>query len=74
MNHIFDVIIAGKFYRYSRYEDIPERIDQVVRFAPEIPPGPHTQEQHDEIESWLTKFEQLLERTTWQNPPQDVEI
>lgn len=36
--------------------------DLVIEFLPEIPPGPHTHEQHEEIESWVWKFDALMER------------
>ena len=47
---------------FDRYEDIPEVFDHVVEFAPEIPPGPHTHEQHQEIGQWNGLLEKLMER------------
>ena len=61
MPHKFVVRIGPDLREFDRYEDIPDSIDQVIEFRPEIPPGPHTQEQHDEIESWIPKFERLME-------------
>ena len=46
---------------YDLYEDIPDDLDHVIEFLPEIPPGPHTQEQHKEIDSWNDKFLRLME-------------
>ena len=54
-------MISGQLHEYARYEDIPTAFDHVIEFCPEIPPGPHTQEQHDEIDSWVPKFERLME-------------
>jgi len=54
-------MISGQLKEFSRYEDIPESFDHVIEFCPEIPPGPHTQAQHDEIDSWVPKFERLME-------------
>jgi hypothetical protein len=54
-------MISGQLYEYSRYEDIPLNFDHVIEFCPEIPPGPHTQEQHDEIDAWVPRFERLME-------------
>lgn len=45
---------------YDRYEDIPDDFDHVIEFLPEIPPGPHTDEQHEEIDSWHDKFLRLV--------------
>ena len=46
---------------YTEYEQIPSEFDHVIEFAPEIPPGPHTDEQHEEIHQWHSKFERLME-------------
>jgi hypothetical protein len=61
MNHRFVIMLAGQLCEYTRYEDIPDEFDHVIEFVPEIPPGPHTKEQHDEIESWIPKFKRLME-------------
>ena len=45
----------------TKYEQIPSEFDHVIEFAPEIPPGPHTDEQHEEIHQWHSKFERLME-------------
>ena len=45
---------------YDRYEDIPDDFDHVIEFLPEIPLGPHTQEQHEEIDQWNDKFLRLV--------------
>ena len=50
-----------RLYEYTEYEQIPDYFDHVIEFAPEIPPGPHTDQQHEEIEQWQTKFERLME-------------
>lgn len=61
MAHRFVVRIGNDLLEYTRYEDIPERFDHLIEFSPEIPPGPHTEEQHREIDSWMPKFERLME-------------
>lgn len=61
MSHRFVIMISGQLHEYSKYEDIPEVFDHVIEFCPEIPPGPHTDEQHEEIESWVPKFDRLME-------------
>jgi hypothetical protein len=47
---------------YDFYDDIPDDLDHVIEFLPEIPPEPHTQQQHEEIESWLGLFNKLMEK------------
>ena len=62
MPHRFEVQRRGKLLVFENYEDIPLDIDTVVAFLPEIPPEPHTDEQHKEIDQWGIKFDQLMER------------
>ena len=47
---------------YDRYEDIPNDLDHVIEFLPEIPPEPHTEQQHEEIETWPDLFLKLMEK------------
>jgi len=54
-------MISGQLHTFDRYEDIPLEFDRVIEFCPEIPPGPHTQEQHDEIDAWVPRFQRLME-------------
>lgn len=64
MAHKFVVLIDNKLYEYQNYEDIPQVIDNVIEFKPEIPEGPHTEEQHEEIHEWEHKFKELMNRET----------
>ncbi len=62
MAHEFVLLVNGKLETYHNYDDIPNVFDNVIKFFPEIPDGPHTEEQHEEIDSWNFKFQQLMER------------
>jgi len=62
MPHEFVVLIGKELKTYTRYEDIPEEFDNVIRFMPEVPEPPHTQEQHEEVESWNKKLQMLMEK------------
>lgn len=62
MPHRFVIIVDGDLRVYERYEDIPETIDRVIEFLPEYPPGPHTDEEHEEIERWSDRLDRLMER------------
>lgn len=61
MDSEFVIIRNGKLESYERYEDIPDNFQHVIKFKPYIPPPPHTEEQHEEIESWGAKLNRLLE-------------
>lgn len=62
MAHEFIIIVDGEYHSYTRYEDIPHTFDYVISFKPEIPYGPHTQAQHDEIGTWDQKLQDLITR------------
>jgi hypothetical protein len=62
MAHRFVVVINGVLHTYKDFAAIPAEIDHVIEFAPEIPPEPHTDEQHREIDAWGACFQDLLER------------
>ena len=61
MPHVFQIIRKGRLEEYNNYESIPYDFEHVIAFIPEIPPGPHTDEQHEEIESWNSKLQKLME-------------
>jgi hypothetical protein len=64
MTHKFTILKNGILIDYDKYEDIPESFDNVIQFLPEIPEGPHTHEQHEEIEKWNDKLKELMKRET----------
>jgi hypothetical protein len=62
MTHKFVILNNGVLETYTKYEDIPESFDNVIKFLPEIPEGPHTHDQHDEISQWNDKLKELMKR------------
>jgi hypothetical protein len=60
--HEFILLIDGKQKTFRNYEDIPEKFDHVIKFLPEIPDGPHSEEQHEEIGLWNSKLQILIQR------------
>ena len=61
MAHEFVIRRNGQLETYTKYEDIPDDFDNVIKFIPEVPEPPHTDEQHEEIESWNSKLQALME-------------
>jgi hypothetical protein len=61
MPHIFRILRNGRLEEYNNYDSIPHDFENVIAFIPEIPPGPHTHEQHLEIDSWNDKLQKLME-------------
>ena len=62
MAHKFVILNDGELTTYKNYNDIPESFDNVIEFIPEIPPEPHTEEQHEEIGEWNNKLKELMKR------------
>jgi len=61
MAHEFVIIRNGNIETYTDYDAIPLDFEHVLKFLPEIPEPPHTEEQHDEIEQWPARLEKLME-------------
>lgn len=64
MEGVFVVLVDGQIRTYYKYEDIPQVIENVIKFLPNVPPPPHTDEQHREMDSHESKFKELLQRET----------
>lgn len=59
--HKFVIMKNNELFTYTNFEDIPSDFDHMIEFLPEIPPEPHTEEQHQEIQQWNEKLQQLME-------------
>lgn len=58
--HKFVFLIDKELKTYHNYEEIPENFDHIIEFLPEIPNSPHSNEDHEEIESWNAKLQLLI--------------
>ena len=49
---------------FSDWKDIPEDLEfsHVIKFIPNIPPAPHTVNQHLEVAEWEARLNKLVER------------
>jgi len=55
-------MVAGELRYYTEFDLIPAQIDHVIEFRPVIPPPPHTEQQHQEIDAWSQRFDELMRR------------
>lgn len=62
MEHKFVIKDQDVLYTFKNFDDIPKVFDHLIEFLPYMPPPPHTDEQHEEIDSWMPRFRNLLER------------
>jgi len=60
----FVILLHGVLKHYSDFESIPMSFDNLIRFEPEIIPEPHTEEQHEEMETYNDKLKELMSRET----------
>ena len=60
--HTFIIKDKDEFITYNNFEDIPLEFDHLIQFLPDMPPPPHTEIEHEEMESWVPKFKELLKR------------
>ena len=54
--------INGELVTYDKYEDIPEDFEHVIKFIPDVPAEPHTDEEHAEMAIWNTRLQELMEK------------
>ena len=58
----FQFIVNGELVTYDSWENIPEEFEHVIKFIPDVPPDPHTEDEHAEMAIWNTRLQQLLEK------------
>ncbi len=61
MSHEFVILRNGVLETYDKYEDIPDDFEHLIKFLPDLPEGPHTEEEHEEIHAWNDKLQALIE-------------
>ena len=65
----FIIKIGEELITYTDYDDIPDTFDHVIKFNPDWPEPPHTQEDHDLMEVFNDKLQLLgdIERNASRN-------
>ena len=56
------VLIDGVEHRYTHWDDIPQEFDNLIKFLPLIPEGPHTEVQNDAINQLPDIFRSFMRR------------
>ena len=54
--------IDGREVTITKWDDVPEEFDHLIKFIPDIPPEPHTEEDHEEMAQWNTRLQELMEK------------
>ena len=58
----FKIFKNGKVEAYTDFNDIPQSFNHLIQCEFDIPKGPHTEEEHELIESFRPKMQELLGR------------
>ena len=58
----YTVKIGNKLFDYTNVDDIPKEFDHLIKFLPKAPSGPHTEEEHEHIETFMSKFKEIQKR------------
>ena len=58
----YTIKIGDKLFEYTNVNDIPKKFDHLIKFVPTEPPEPHTQEDHDYINTFPEKFKEVFAR------------
>ena len=63
----FQLVVNGILETYTKYEDIPDTFENVIKFLPDLPEpegedGNHTDEQHAEMARWNGSLQALMEK------------
>jgi len=64
MKGVFKIRINDEIQTFSEYDDIPQEFEHLILFNPEIPEGPHTDEEHEYIEQLNDRMKELMKRET----------
>ena len=63
----FQLVVNGILETYTKYEDIPDTFENVIKFLPDLPEpegedGNHTDEQHAEMARSNGRLKALMEK------------
>ncbi len=58
----YTVLDGGELLHFAHWDDLPAEFDAVIEFLPDIPPSPHTHEQHEAIDRLPATFGEFMKR------------
>jgi hypothetical protein len=58
----FILMIDGKLETFDDYRKIPRVFQHLIKFSPDIPPPPHNEKQHQEMDVWNERLLELVNR------------
>ena len=64
----FVVKVDGEIQTFTDYNDVPRVVQSVIKFIPNIPPDPHTIQDHENIAMWEGELKGMIERSEYTPP------
>lgn len=58
------IMINGELKTFTEFEDIPMSFEHVIKFSPCFSCGPHTNDEHEEMNTFTDKLQELMKRET----------
>ena len=58
----FVIKIGAATVTYEDFYDIPMEFDNLISFKPIVPEPPHSEEDHQEMETYNAKLQELMKR------------
>jgi len=62
MKGIYLIRDGGECIEFHDWNDIPMEFDNLIRFEPDLIPEPHTEEEHEIMESYNDKLKEIIGR------------
>lgn len=54
--------LDGKMQTGNHWDDLPDEMDAIIAFVPDYPEGPHTQIEHEAMETFNHKLQEAMKR------------
>ena len=54
------IFVNGRVETYTNWEDIPSSFENIIKFNPTPPPSPHSEEDHEYIETFENKLHYFM--------------
>ena len=55
-------VASSRLHEIILYNDDVNTFEHVIKFLPDVPPEPHTEEEHEEMAQWNIRLQELMEK------------
>jgi len=54
--------INGELVTVTNWDNVPEEFEHLIKFEPDVPDEPHTEDDHAKMAIWNTRLRKLMEK------------